>query len=1410
MRILRILGFVVGGVIGVLALTFAALQTSPGQRALTSIVSSAASTPDRRVELTGLDGFFPTDLRLAHLSLADRNGVWLQIEESRLRWSFLSLLDGRVRIEALSAARIEVLRAPEPSQELDPPKESTDSDDTLGLPIGIDLQSFAVDDLRLAAAVARIDSRWRLKGNALLPADLAEGRLHLTADRADGPSGRLAADLRFDLARRTVDGEIAVDEGQGGIVAALLERPELERVSARLAARGDENAGNADLTLSAGDVARATGKAIWARKGAALSVSAQLDAAGPGLPQGMLADAVRGPISLKAEATVEDKLVTLSEARLSVGPLGVVASGRYDRAGDRLEATATLEAAEPGPFGPLMGGIAWRGLRLQTSIDLADLATRPRGTIALGGGADDLALDALDPRLPRPGKVEFDARAAVRDGKITIETLDLRSPLASAKGGGSFTTATQAADIKATVEIPNLAPVSALAGRPLTGRANIDVTAASDGGDLSLGWQGTVNDLGAPDVPPALVATVNLAGTASLKRDRAWSLSDVKISSEGGSLAISGKGRDATGTLDLSLDLPKLGAFGADFGGTGTASATIGLRSDGTDLKLATELRDLSRGDLRAQRLSLAATASLDAAGGVSGTVEASGDLSGQALSLNGRFARDAAGGLVVPAFQGRWASAVLDVADLAVTAGRTSGHARLKMTRLEDLAAVAAIDIGGSLDAEVTAPSGTSTDRLNVSVRGAGLRSAGLAIGALELGGVIEDPLGASTSDLTLTASRMAGAGGIGGLNATAKGDRRGMDVTLRATGAQTNASLAARVELAGEEIRIGLSRFEGRHEGIPLALSAPTRVSISGQRIVIDPTTMRLGGGRLVARGTLDPVASDLQLELSALPLSLVDSLAPGTGLEGTLQAKVRASGPMAAPRVEATYSAAGVRLRRPDAALLPAVAVQGTASLIGAQATVDARVAAGNATNLSLKGKATLPQGAAPLTASVGVTGALNMAPFAPLLGNDIRNVTGTLRPNLNVEISGGQVSGSGTVDLTNGAIAMPASGLRLDGGEGRLSLQGDVLQVQRLGFKTGRGGSVNVSGSARLDAQQGAVLDLTIASRRALLVNRADLAATISSDIKISGSTANGIDVSGPITIDRAEISIGGQTSVDFPTIEVREINRPGMPSPAAPPPKPRKAPARPAANATPIRLALTVRAPQAVFVRGRGLEAELSGQFEVTGAPAAPAVIGGLTLRRGEFSLAGRRLNFTRGVVTLDNVDAIDPQLDFIASTNVRSTTIQVAITGTPRAPLISVTSVPSLPSDEALALLIFGRPASSLSAFELVQVAQSIAELSGKSPSGGVLGRLRQGLGLDRLSVGSSNSSSQGKNGSDPVSLEAGRYVAPGVYVGARQGATGNSSRGVVQFEILDNVKLEGDVGPGSGGRVGAKMEWDY
>ena len=151
-------------------------------------------------------------------------------------------------------------------------------------------------------------------------------------------------------------------------------------------------------------------------------------------------------------------------------------------------------------------------------------------------------------------------------------------------------------------------------------------------------------------------------------------------------------------------------------------------------------------------------------------------------------------------------------------------------------------------------------------------------------------------------------------------------------------------------------------RYKGIPVALAAPARLKVVGQRVTIEPATLRLGGGRLAVSGVVDPAASDLTLDITGLPLALVDAFAPGTGLEGTLQTKARVTGALANPRVQATYAANGLRIKRPETALLPALAVQGTADWpIGRLRSMRAcRPAAPPAS--AIKGKAALAQGTA----------------------------------------------------------------------------------------------------------------------------------------------------------------------------------------------------------------------------------------------------------------------------------------------------------------------------------------------------------------------------------------------------------------------------------------------------------------
>jgi translocation and assembly module TamB len=286
--------------------------------------------------------------------------------------------------------------------------------------------------------------------------------------------------------------------------------------------------------------------------------------------------------------------------------------------------------------------------------------------------------------------------------------------------------------------------------------------------------------------------------------------------------------------------------------------------------------------------------------------------------------------------------------------------------------------------------------------------------------------------------------------------------------------------------------------------------------------------------------------------------------------------------------------------------------------------------------------------------------------------------------------------------------------------------------------------------------------------------------MSGTVKINGQATGELDLSGHIDVARADINIPESLPQKVAVLEVR---RPGQ------------APPQPTAPMLVLGLDLTVTAPQQIFVRGHGVDAELGGSLQVKGTSAAPQISGGFDLRRGTFSLAGQTLNFTRGRVTFDGTSpggTLDPALSLVAESSTSSLTATLMVTGYADAPKIRLSSTPELPQDEILAQLLFGQSVKQLSPLQVAQIAQTLASLSGVGGGTDPLAMVRKGLGLDRLSVGAGSGSTTG------ATVEAGKYLANGIYLGAKQGTAGGT-QGQVQIDLTKNLKLQTTLGTGGG-----------
>jgi translocation and assembly module TamB len=117
-----------------------------------------------------------------------------------------------------------------------------------------------------------------------------------------------------------------------------------------------------------------------------------------------------------------------------------------------------------------------------------------------------------------------------------------------------------------------------------------------------------------------------------------------------------------------------------------------------------------------------------------------------------------------------------------------------------------------------------------------------------------------------------------------------------------------------------------------------------------------------------------------------------------------------------------------------------------------------------------------------------------------------------------------------------------------------------------------------------------------------------------------------------------------------------------------------------------------------------------------------------------------------------------------------------------------------------LSLIIFGRYVSQLSAFQALELVNGLAELSGRKGIG-VLGKLRQGVGLDELDVTTTETGA--------TEITAGKYITEDIYTDV----TTNDQLGTdisLNVDLTDDLTAKATVGEEGEGSIGLFFERDY
>ncbi len=1320
------------------------------------------------LRLSGLQGDPLGAATLADIALVDDEGVWLRARDALIEWTPTSLFLGELEIRKINIRTVEVVRRPLLAMQQEDSGPAPD--------IGLRLDEISVADLRLAEAVIGIEAQYRIDGAVARPRD-GSGFARLVLAPVSGPAD--AANIHAEWsAEGSLKGSAALSGPPGGLIAAVLQSPEDRNVAFIGDVAGTIETFSSKGVLRFGDADVASFNV--SRQDNVANLTARLDA-GEWPLLAPVDERAGGPVELTASADLADLAKALVKTRLTA-PAGIVEiDAPYDFTtmtapsdlATRFERVDLATVAPPmagkadgaGILSYGMTGIDWRG-----EVSVADIAW-PSGhaanvaaPLSISFSRSVLSWQTTGMRieggridaLPGLGDARYTAAARgevnLRTGVVEIHGSQVEGAPGSVAARGNFDTRSGAMDFQGSARLARLGDVSPLTGaaqgrwsvKASSLRAPIRISADLEGRGVSSSTE-TLATLFGPTPRVKLVGVVSngrfAVESGSLQAAGLRANMTGRVADSG---AISGR---ATGVLNRPLDLggAEIAAarFTADITGT-VRVPVINLRIDDTTVNAAgIAVRDI--GGTAEARLGEAITGRFSLTGQTdTGPFRASGQVSSG---------------------EGEWRinNLVASMGELQFNSPRLSiddGELAMTFTARGPLAGVAGLE-RGALTAGGTVSVGEDLV-LDVTGRLTDLRSAALRMS------VVSFDLDAADGRATLTASA------TGSLGAP-------LDLDVKATGAQDGDAWS------------GDATLEGTVDELPIATARPAVWRYGEDGWSVDAAFRALRGEIDVDVGATAS-ASTARVELQRVNMRGLSRLARITPLQGTVSGVATFNNPLG------STATGELRLAVTDANPVGVTANPVSLDLQAAlrNGVLTSRMT-GSGQGFSLDAGSTLPI-AEGEGFSIAVDDTRMMAAefdldgraeqLWALFGPEDQSLRGSLKANIRAAGTLARPVLEGSVDVAEGAYEHGETGLALRDIVAKGVFDQNSARITNVSANDGAGGRLTADGEIGWNGNVQGGVNFRADNLRAL--GRDDRLVVLTGNGAVRLGETN-IKVDGDFTITQARISVEQPASASIPTLPgLRRVNFPnqtdedtdtGAVSPFQ----------------RPVELDVKVSAPRRIVVFGRGLDMEWGANLRITGPISDPVFNGTATMERGDLDLAGRRFQFGTGTITLDGPIRM-ARIDIAATRTTADITASVRITGTPVDPEFVLESTPSLPQDEVLSRILFGRSVTQLSGFEAAQLAAGLAQLAGGQAGFDPVGLVRQATGLDRVTFGAEDGI---------ATVSAGKYVAENVYVQVGAGGAGGVGA-EVEWEPTDSVSIISSADGNGDTKIAVRWKKDY
>ena len=584
------------------------------------------------------------------------------------------------------------------------------------------------------------------------------------------------------------------------------------------------------------------------------------------------------------------------------------------------------------------------------------------------------------------------------------------------------------------------------------------------------------------------------------------------------------------------------------------------------------------------------------------------------------------------------------------------------------------------------------------------------------------------------------------------------------------------ARVEQRSAPSAVRLERLDFRADEDQWALAHPTRVDLQ-EGFAVDSLLLTAGDqtirlqGAVPTEGVLDLQGTVTDFEVSTLADLLGFPTLRGR-VSGSLDLSGTTTNPVFTSRIESRLAPTGVT---PSSVIM---AVDYSERILGLEARMELESGSSLRADLELPFHFSLSEEAEGLLdtgsmAGTVVADAFPLGWFDPFLpAGAAGDLDGTMEGRVEVAGTPEAPELSGRLALDDVSFTLPGLGVRYRYATARVAFDGSRVALDSVRVHS-NGGSASATGVITLDPLAEPGYDLEIRADRFEAVSSSAVHATVSGDVRVQG-VAWAPQVSGLVEVERADLYLGdmvGGSSVDPVTLTAEQweelaqvfgYQRPSERGAQSP-------------FMEVVELELDVRLGRDSWVRQRAnpeLALQFSGDMSVTKQPGDSLQLVGSVEAVPERSWVeqfGRRFSIEEGQLTFQGTPAatrVQARAAYAVPSRDNPGEPEVVLTlqveGTPNALDLELSSSPTLEASDMVSYLVTGRPASqSLEGGGNGSLTDAGGALALGRLSGAVETYAREQVGLDVVEITT--------DGTDGVTLLAGRYLSPSFYLGVRQ-----------------------------------------